>query len=190
MKSRQLGRCSGVLGAAILMGCWFSVASADEKVAEWQAPVISGYGYINPLPDADFQPDPEADYKVAFDIAAGDPSAHAVNPGLWHVARVVNLFGTDGKPAKNLDIVVILHGSATRAVLKDDSYKARFGTTNPNVVLLGKLKDAGVKLYVCGQAIVDSGYYYQNVRDDIGVALGALAAEIELGAQGYTVMKL
>ncbi|EIC20375.1 hypothetical protein Thi970DRAFT_04006 [Thiorhodovibrio frisius] len=47
-----------------------------------------------------------------------------------------------------------------------------------------------MKLYVCGQAIVDSGYYYQNVRDDIGVALGALAAEIELGAQGYTVMKL
>ncbi|WPL24524.1 DsrE family protein [Thiorhodovibrio frisius] len=47
---------------------------------------------------------------------------------------------------------------ACRAVLKDQAYKARFGSVNPNVELLGKLKDAGVKLYVCGQAIVDSGY--------------------------------
>ncbi|MBK1649705.1 DsrE family protein [Rhabdochromatium marinum] len=164
--------------------------SADEKVAQWQAPVIDGYGYINPLPDAEFQPDPDATYKVVFDIAKGEPSAHAVNQGLWHVARVVNLFGQEGQPADNLDIVVILHGGATRVVLKDDSYKARFGTKNPNVELLGKLKDAGVKLYVCGQAIVDSGFYYPNIREDIGIALGALAAEIELGAQGYTVMKL
>lgn len=176
--------CGAILGSLML------VARADEKVADWQAPVIGGYGYINPLPDAAFQPDPGAEYKVVFDIAAGAQSAHAVNPGLWHVARVVNLFGQDDKPAKNLDIVVILHGSATRAVLNDSGYQARFGAKNPNVELLGKLKEAGVKLYVCGQAIVDSGYYYQNVREDIGVVLGALAAEIELGARGYTVIKL
>lgn len=189
MQTTQFRSSTRTLCAAVL-STLAAAAAADEKVAEWQAPVLSGYGYINPLPSAAFQPNPQTQYKVAFDLAAGEQSAHQVNPGLWHVARVVNLFGTDGEPPTNLDMVVILHGSATRAVLNDQSYKARFGTENPNAELLGKLKDAGVKLYVCGQAIVDSGYYYQNVRDGIGIALGALAAEIELGAQGYTVIKL
>jgi intracellular sulfur oxidation DsrE/DsrF family protein len=190
MRFSTIGHSVALLALATLGLGSLSVATADEQVAEWVAPVITGYGYINPLPEAAFQPDAQAEYKVVFDIAKGESSAHAVNPGLWHVARVVNLFGQEGKPAANLDLVVILHGGATRAVLTDQAYQARFGTQNPNAELLDKLTEAGVKLYVCGQAIVDSGYYYQNIRDGIEVALGALAAEIELGAQGYTVMKL
>lgn len=176
--------------ALVSLGACMAMASADEKVARWEAPVIDGYGYFNPLPDADFQPDPKAKYRVAFDISKGEESPSAGNKGLWHVARVVNLFGRHGKPAENLDVVVIIHGGATRSVLDDRTYRARFGTKNPDVELLDKLRGAGVKVYVCGQAIVDSGFYYQNIREGIGVALGALAAEIELGAQGYTIMSL
>ncbi|MCG6942336.1 MAG: DsrE family protein [Thiohalocapsa sp.] len=173
--------------------CWLAgvpALSADEKAARWDAPVIDGYGYINPLPGAALQPDPAQHYKVVFDVAKGAESPHAVNRGLWHVARTVNLFGRDNKPAPNLDIVVVIHGDATRSVLNDDAYKARFSAENPDADLLRKLEAAGVKVYVCGQAIVDSGYYYQNVRDDVEVVLAAVAAEIELATQGYVLISL
>jgi len=164
--------------------------SADETLPIWQAPVISGYGYINPLPQAKLQPDPHQQYKVVFDVTKSEKSANAVNRALWHVARAINLFGRDGKPAENLEVAVIIHGAATRAVLDDNSYRARFSAENPNNELIEKLKAAGAALYVCGQAIVDNGYYYQNVRGDIGVVLGAVAAEIELGTKGYALINL
>lgn len=175
-----------ILGPTLVLSLWSS-AIADEAQVRWSDPVLSGYGYINPLPDTLFQPDPAKQYRVAFDVA--DDSTH-VNKGLWHVARVINLFGKDGKPASNLDLAVIIHGPATRAVLNDQAYRARFGKKNPNAELLEKLGKHGVRIYVCGQAIADNGYYYQNVRPDVEVVLGALAAEINLAADGYTLIKL
>jgi intracellular sulfur oxidation DsrE/DsrF family protein len=164
--------------------------TADESVAQWESPVISGYGYFNPLPESKLRPDPHERYKVVFDVTTRVDSPGAVNPGLLHVARAINLFGHDGKPDKNLEVVVIIHGPATRAVLNDNAYRARFSSANPNDDLIKKLKAAGAALYVCGQAIVDSGYYYQNVRNDIEVVLAAVAAEIVLVTKGYVLIKL
>ena len=175
--------CCGLL----LVG---AVADADEQVPQWVAPVVTGYGYINPLPDAKLRPQSGEDYKVVFDVSAGAEGAGAVDPGLWHVARAVNLFSEHGQAAKNLDVAVVIHGSSTRAVLDETSYQARFLTNNPNAELIAKLKAAGVKLYVCGQAIVDSGFYYNHVRDEIEVVLGAIAAEILLAREGYSIVKL
>lgn len=180
--------CSALVACGLLLSA--AASTADEKVAEWVAPIITGYGYINPLPDAKLQPDPSEDYKVVFDISKGAESTGGINAGLWHVARAVNLFGDDGKPAENLEIAVVIHGTATRAVLDDTTYEARYLKRNPNAELIEKLKAAGAKLYVCGQAIVDSGYYYQNVRDDIDVVLGAIAAEIKLVTEGYVLVYL
>ncbi len=176
----------------ILSGLFSSAATvtASEEVAEWVAPVITGFGYINPLPAAKLQPDPDQDYKVVFDVAKGDLGTGEINAGLWHVARAVNLFATDGKPAENLEIAVVIHGSATSAVLDDNTYEARYLKKNPNAELIQKLKAAGVQLYVCGQAIVDSGYYYQNVRDDVEITLGAIAAEVKLVTEGYVLVYL
>jgi intracellular sulfur oxidation DsrE/DsrF family protein len=177
--------CSLVLVAAAVSESW-----ADEKHVQWASPVIAGYGYMNPLPEAALQPDANKQYRVVFDITKGGDSAAAVNRGLWYVARVLNLFGSAGVPSSNLQIAAVIHGAATKAVLKDHTYKARFGKENPNRELIEKLEAAGVKLYVCGQAIADNGYYYQNVRDDVEVVLGALAAEIELATTGYVLIKL
>lgn len=177
----------------IIVGGLFSsvtTVTASEEVADWVAPVITGFGYINPLPEAKLQPDPNQDYKVVFDISKGSEGTGEINAGLWHVARAVNLFATDGKPAENLEIAAVIHGSATSVVLDDNTYEARYLKKNPNAELIKKLKAAGVKLYVCGQAIVDSGYYYQNVREDIDVVLGAIAAEIKLVTEGYVLVYL
>lgn len=176
----------------VVTGLFSSAATvtASEQVADWVAPVITGFGYINPLPDAKLQPDPNHDYKVVFDVSKGSEGTGEINGGLWHVARAVNLFATDGKPAENLEIAVVIHGSATSAVLDDNTYEARYLKKNPNAELIQKLEAAGVRLYVCGQAIVDSGYYYQNVRDDIEVVLGAIAAEVKLVTEGYVLVDL
>jgi intracellular sulfur oxidation DsrE/DsrF family protein len=189
MKSSHLTRLARAL-CPVALAALSLTATADEKTPEWVAPVITGYGYINPLRDAKLQPDPSEQYKVVFDVSKGPESTGAVDGGLWHVARMVNLYARDGKAADNLEIAVVIHGSATRAVLDDTSYEARFAKKNPNADLIDKLNAAGVKLYVCGQAIVDSGYYYNHIRDGIEVVLGALAAEVKLATEGYVLVKL
>lgn len=181
-------QATGLTGFCLALTLCVSV-TASEKEAEWVAPVIDGYGYFNPLPNALLRPNPETEYKVVFDVTKPNKSG-GVNKGLGHVARAMNLFGVDGKPAKNLDVVVIIHGGATRSVLNDVAHKARYGKSNPDAEILAKLKNAGVKIYVCGQAIVDNGYYYQNVRSEVGVVLGAVAAEIELVTNGYALIQL
>lgn len=189
MSSQRRVLLSTLLVASSLF-CSVAAVSASEQVAEWVAPVITGFGYINPLPDAKLQPDPKQDYKIVFDVSEGSEGSGEINGGLWHVARAVNLFATDGKPADNLEIAVVIHGSATSMVLDDNTYEARYLKKNPNAELIDKLHAAGVRLYVCGQAIVDSGYYYQNVRDDIEVVLGAIAAEVKLVTEGYVLVDL
>lgn len=39
------------------------------------------------------------------------------------------------------------------------------------------------------QVIDGYGYYYQNVRDDVEVVLGAVATEVELATKGYVLIK-
>jgi intracellular sulfur oxidation DsrE/DsrF family protein len=171
----------------------FGITSAsvgDENKVEWVTPVIKGYGPINPLPNAALKPDPKETYKIVYDITKGGKHASSSNPSLHNVARALNLFGTVDMPRENLDVAVILHGPATPVALSQEAYKARFGVDNPNNDLIEKLLAAGVKLYVCGQAIADHGYPYQNVRSNIEVVLGALAAEAVLESKGYDLFKL
>lgn len=68
MNAQRCTFLSTLLVAASLMSPVASV-TASEQVADWVAPVITGFGYINPLPDAKLQPDPNQDYKVVFDVS-------------------------------------------------------------------------------------------------------------------------
>jgi intracellular sulfur oxidation DsrE/DsrF family protein len=154
-------------------------AGDDGKVF----PIIPNVGGVVPLPKAAEQPRKGA--KVVFDITANAKAAE-VNKGLERVARLLNLYGAAGLKASDVKVVLVLHGEATRSVLADDAYKARFGADrNPNLPVLRDLQKAGVVVFVCGQALAYKGFKESEVARDIPVALAALTVIVNRQADGY-----
>ncbi len=151
----------------------------------WEYPVIKGYGPAQPLPEAAVQPDKSIKYRVLFDVIVGSKTPHTVNPGLEHVARYINVMATAGMMPKSMELVAVVHGDATPSVLDNKIFKKKFDTDNPNLKLIADLKNAGVQLYVCGQALGDFKYKHEWVNPDITIALSALSTVTTYELKGY-----
>jgi intracellular sulfur oxidation DsrE/DsrF family protein len=169
---------------ALQLPAEFRPATAIESTpAERVFPLIAGFGGVVALPDA-VEP-PRTGAKVVFDVSAGSKPAE-VNIGLERVARLFNLYGAAGKSARNLAATVILHGDATTAVLKDDVYRSRFeGVANPSLPLIQKLREAGVQVLVCGQALHNKNIPLADVTPDVRVAASAMTVLINRQQDGY-----
>jgi intracellular sulfur oxidation DsrE/DsrF family protein len=160
--------------------------SADEKVVPPQLvfPIVPKYGGVLPRPKAVEQPRSGA--KVVFDATAEAKPAD-INKGLDRVARLLNLYGVAGLKAQDVKITIVLHGEATKSVLNDTAYKARFQVEqNPNLPLILELQKAGVEVLVCGQALNYKGFQDGEVTDGIPIAAAALTVVVNKQADGYS----
>jgi len=156
----------------------------------WEYPFIKGYGPVNPLPNAAFQPDKSIKYKVLFDVTGAAKGVDKVNPGLDHVARFINLMAVGGIMPKDMELAVIVHGPATPIVLRKEIFVERFKKDNPNKKIIKDLKTAGVKLYVCGQALADDGLKEEWVNQQILIAVSALVVVPTYQLKGYAYLPL
>ena len=179
---RQLFKNSIVLVAILIFFPSWSFA--------WEYPVIKGYGGMEPLPNAAFQPDKPIKYRVLFDITKASESVDRVNPGLDRVARFLNVMAVSGILPKDMELAAIIHGQATPSVLKSEVFKDRFKKDNPNREIIQGLKEAGVKLYVCGQTLVDDGFKEEWVNEQIGIAVSALVVVPTYQLKGYAYVPL
>ena len=83
-----------------------------------------------------------------------------LNSGIEKVARFVNIYAGAGAEPAEVEIAVVLHGEATLICLKPDAYAKRFKCNeNPNAQCIKKLRQAGVKIYVCGQSLIGKGQH-------------------------------
>lgn len=150
------------------------------------SPVISGHGGVVLRPHA--VEAPRAGAKVLFDITANAADADP-NKGLDRVARLLNLYGAHGLEPQDVQICVVLHGEATRAVLSDANYQKRFGVVkNPSLPLIAKLRAAGVDVQVCGQALNYKGFADAEVEPGVSIAAAALTTIIHKQADGYSYL--
>jgi intracellular sulfur oxidation DsrE/DsrF family protein len=168
----------------IIFCCWSGAGLAES----WKYPVIKDYGQVQPLPQASIQPDKNLHYKVVFDIKTGAKKPDDLNPGLHHMARLINLMGLADIKPENYEIVGVISGYAGPAVLKNDLYRKKFKRDNPNIGLIKELKKAGTKLYVCGQWLSDAGYQPDCVNPEIDITLSALVAVPTLELRGYALL--
>jgi intracellular sulfur oxidation DsrE/DsrF family protein len=167
-----------------LFGC--AAAAADNAPAQ----VITAAGAYHPLPQAAYQPDRNATYKVVFSLTkAGDKPDH-ISPSLERVARTVNLYASAGVPLDHLKFVAVASGDATGIVLDDAHYRAQFGTANPNLAVISQLRKAGVDVAVCGQAMAEHHYPNDWASKDVTLSLSALTTITVLEQQGYALMPL
>ena len=147
-------------------------------------PIIPKHGGVLSRSKAVEQP--RAGAKVVFDATA-DASPAEVNKGLDRVARLLNLYGAAGLKAQDVKITIVLHGEATKSVLNDTAYKARFGIEqNPNLPLIGELQKAGVEVFVCGQALNYKGFPDVEVAHEVPIAAAALTVVINKQLDGHS----
>ena len=153
--------------------------------ADWQYPYIKGEGGIVSLPKAEVQPDNTLEYKIVFDITGWPKMEGNVVPGLAKVARLINVFAAGGMGPEKMKLVLVLHGPATESVLKPDMFKKKHGFVNPNLELIDQLKKAGVKLFVCGQALAEHDIAHPSVSPQFEIALSALTVVPTYELRGY-----
>ena len=154
----------------------------------WQTPTIVGAGKIHPMPQAAYQPDRQATYKVVFSLSHFGAKPTEVSSSLEHVARAVNLYVNAGVPLSHLKFVAIAAGPATPIALNDVQYRKKYGVANPNLAVIAQLRKAGVDVAVCAQAVAEHDFQYDWIDSSVTVALSGLTTVINLQQQGYALM--
>lgn len=153
------------------------------------AQAVPGFGQVAAVEGAHERPDPERTYKVVFDLSKGPASSGKAAPGLERVARFVNMLAAGGVNASRRQIVAVLHGPATEAVLTDSAYGKRHdGAKNPNALLIAALEAAGVDVRVCGQALAGQKIAPADVLPQVQVDLAALMTVTHKQLDGYAVV--
>jgi len=151
-------------------------------------PIIQGYGPTYPVADRDV-PLPEGfAYKSVFDLASYPGAPLALNPYLVSTARFLNMHARNGVPAANMDLAIVVHGAAVKNLFSDEAYEARYGHKNPNLELLIKLHEAGVRIFVCGQSMAFGGIDKSELAEPANVALSAMTMLTVLQSEGYALL--
>jgi intracellular sulfur oxidation DsrE/DsrF family protein len=156
----------------------------------WSYPVIQGYGPVHIWPKVALRPNPHQTYRALFDVTKPGKTFLKLNPGLSHIARAVNTFVAAGVPLSHLRFLVIIHGPATPIALGARKFQAVFHHPNPNLRILRDLRRAGVRIYVCGNALGDMHYNPREVNPEITVALSALTTLVMIQDKGYALMRM
>ena len=160
--------------------------ASSTKQPRFITPLIQGFGAIVSLPQSAQQPRPGS--KVVYDITGENGADHLVK-GLENVAVLLNLAAEAGVKPDQLKVAAVLHGPATRAVLRQAAYAKHTGSVrNPNVDLIRRLTDLGVELYVCGQALAHERYGLDEVLPEVQVADSASTVTINKQMDGYAYL--
>ena len=148
-------------------------------------PVIKSFGGIYDVPEATVLPDPDLDYNIVVDVKSGTIDPQELAPGIYNVARMINLLAVGGADVDRLNVVLAIHASATYAILNNDEFKERFDTDNPNIPLIEELKKTGVKVIVCGQSLKGRGVEATQVLPQVEIATSMLTTVATYQLKGY-----
>ncbi|MCP4866809.1 MAG: DsrE family protein [Alteromonas sp.] len=166
-----------ILNCALVVG----VSSAAEFNT---GPVFQDYGKKVQVEGVEFNANTE--FIVAFDVAKGAEPGK-VNRQFDSLARFINMHVASGVPAENIELTLVVHGSATLDLLADPAYQQKQGGKNTNIALLNALMANQVRVIVCGQSAAAHGYANEAFLPGVEVALSAMSAHALLQQQGYTL---
>jgi intracellular sulfur oxidation DsrE/DsrF family protein len=170
--------------AAVISLSLLSV-NAQNKVN----PVIKHFGTVSEVPFAVEKPDPKIDYKIVVEVASNNEKPETVHEFFEKVAAVVNLHALGGVPANKLHVVMVIHGPAGHFIVNNAAYQKKFGIDNPNLPLFTALREAGVKMFVCGQTLLKRNIDHQTVVPEIKVALSAITTLTTYQLKGYALLR-
>lgn len=158
---------------------------AQEKIN----PVIKNFGGIYPIPHATVKADSNEAYKIIIDVVTGAENPTDIAWGLNNVARMLNLHAVSGANMNKMEVVVAVHGSATFAILNNETFRKRYKVDNPNIPLIKELKEAGVTLTVCGQSMQSRGVKANELSEKIEIATSMLTTVTTYQLKGYALLR-
>ena len=179
-----------ILALSVLVAAAPAAQAAGQPAGFWTTPTIHGYGRIHYLPDSAYRPRADQTYRIVFSVTQDAKSPATVNASLDHVARTVNLYAAAGVPLSHLKFVAIVSGGATPLVMNNVQFRAAYGVDNPNLPLVAELRQAGVDVAVCGQAVAEHDIQYDWINPGITLALSGLTTVTTLEHQGYDLLQL
>lgn len=171
---------SGAVAGSLLV-----VSTACAQAQEFKAgPVFSKYGRHAAVEGITFSG--QQTFKVAFDVAQGSESGE-INRKYDTLARFINMHVANGVKLENIELALVVHGSATVDMLDNEHFRTRKTGNNDNIPLLNALMDKGVKVVVCGQSAAAQNVTRDMLMDGVEMDLSAMTAHARLSSQGYTV---
>ncbi|MDE3125695.1 MAG: DsrE family protein [Bacteroidota bacterium] len=129
-------------------------------------------------------------YKLLFNVTIGptdSATAKTENSGITEIGRVINLHVASGVPAKNIEVVVLVHGPALFSLLENSNYQKRYSTDNSNLPLIEELQQKGVKFIACGQALTMLNLSIDQLVPHVGLALSAQTMLSYYQLKGYVL---
>lgn len=173
--------------------CFSLILSSEPETHEAQframkGPIFKNYGPVFKIENTDTPLVQDTKYKVFFDVAEASKKTTSLNRRIESVARYINMHAMNGVKLEDMDIAVVLHGSATRDALNSKAYDKQYLSSNPTLDLIEQLHSRGVKFYQCGQSL----YFKQHTKSDLApqvqLALSAMTASTQLQSDGYTLI--
>lgn len=173
-------------GKTLLMLAVLAAPALAEEPA--LGPLIEGYGPTYLVANRDVALPEGFEYRVVLDAASGPADPSALDSTLVSAARFLNMHARNGVLADRIKLAVVVHGGALHSVLGNASYLERHLVPNPNSELLGRLRAAGVRIYVCGQSMAFNGIDKAELSEHAEVALSAMTMMVLLQSRGYAVI--
>lgn len=134
-------------------------------------------------------PDPKMEYKLLFEVVRNNPDSvtKEINYSLGEIARIINLHVAAGIPLKKIKPVIVVHAAALKAITNNEYYKGQYKIDNPNLKLIGDLKNVGAKFIACGQAMTFFDVKKENLLPDVKVSLTAQTVLSSYQLKGYVI---
>lgn len=151
-------------------------------------PVIDGYGPTFPVADRDVPLEEGMVYRAVFDAARYSDDTTSRNGRIVSVARFLNMHARNGVPPENMELAVVVHGAAVKNLMTNAAYESRYGSQNPNLELISKLRKAGVRFFVCGQSMSFGGISKEELSDSAEIALSAMTMLTVLQNKGFALL--
>ncbi|WP_439106196.1 DsrE family protein [Congregibacter sp.] len=143
--------------------------------------LIKDYGKFADVPAAKPLP-ADTKFKLAIDVVDGGVTGE-VNSRFKIAASFLNMQYANGIPPENVDIALVVHGTAHRDLLNDEAY----GGKNPNTELLEILQGYKVKVLYCGQNAVMRDISPNDLLPGVELTHSATTTHALLQGQGYSL---
>lgn len=168
---------------------FFATFAIGGLAAQIVNPVIKSQGGIYEVPYAVERPDPNLVYNIVIDVERQSDKPDTINWALNNVARLLNLHSVGGVPMKNMNVVLAIHGGATFSTMSNEAYRAKYKVDNPNLKLFEELNAAGVKMFVCGQSLINRHVDRNRLVPEVKISVSMLTTLTTYELQGYAHLK-
>ncbi|MDT0607703.1 DsrE family protein [Croceitalea rosinachiae] len=176
---------SKTLAFVFLLGIVINLSAQEKKAG----PIIQDFGKVWVIENPDYQVRTNAELKVVFDIMNSPDDLTKSNASIETAARFLNMHGQSGVSKEHMKVALVVHNKASKDIITNEAYEARYGVENPNSKMVQQLMDAGVEFIFCGQSSFSRSFPIEETISGVQLSLSAMTALIQLQNDGYRLIK-